>query len=270
MGATASGGVRIGLVLSAGGLRGVAHLGVMRRLAHAGIAFDVVVGVSAGAIFAAYYAGCGLTIDDIISEAPTFKGQHLVMHGLTMRAPQVWRPFMRRFCGVVPQRLAQMEAGRFDRLHHGVSCLGIVCHDAVTNAPVYFSSLDCEGIRMSDVARASAAIPYMMPARVLQHRDRMVKLVDGGLSDPLPVAFARDVLGATHIIASDCCKRTPGVPSDPHVVHIRPALEGMATMRRPAGTLMETMHRGEQAVTDEMIQRIQAWRHDEARLTVGA
>jgi predicted acylesterase/phospholipase RssA len=45
--------VRIGLVLSGGGLRGAGHLGVLRQLVANGVPIDVIVGSSAGAIVAA-------------------------------------------------------------------------------------------------------------------------------------------------------------------------------------------------------------------------
>jgi Patatin-like phospholipase len=48
--------VRIGVVLSAGGLRGAAHAGVLRQLVRHGVPLHAIVGVSAGAIVAAYYA----------------------------------------------------------------------------------------------------------------------------------------------------------------------------------------------------------------------
>ena len=44
----------VGLVLSGGGARGFAHLGVMRALEEAGICFDMVAGTSIGAVMAAY------------------------------------------------------------------------------------------------------------------------------------------------------------------------------------------------------------------------
>lgn len=47
---------RIGLALGAGGLRGVAHVGVLSVLEEAGIRADVVAGTSAGAIVGALYA----------------------------------------------------------------------------------------------------------------------------------------------------------------------------------------------------------------------
>ncbi|MBA4137470.1 MAG: hypothetical protein C0518_09165 [Opitutus sp.] len=47
---------QIGLVLSGGGSRGIAHIGVLRALLENGIEPDVVAGVSAGAIVGALYA----------------------------------------------------------------------------------------------------------------------------------------------------------------------------------------------------------------------
>jgi NTE family protein len=44
----------VGLVLSGGGARGFAHLGVMRALEEAGVAYDLVAGTSFGAVMAAY------------------------------------------------------------------------------------------------------------------------------------------------------------------------------------------------------------------------
>ena len=61
--------VRIGVVLSAGGLRGAAHAGVLRQLVRHGVPLHTIVGVSAGAIVAAYYAAVGLELDEMIADA---------------------------------------------------------------------------------------------------------------------------------------------------------------------------------------------------------
>ncbi len=250
---------RLGVVLSAGGLRGVAHLGVMRQLLTLGIPIDVLVGVSAGAVIAGYYAGVGLTIEDMIGDAPSFKGRHLMLHGLTLRTPHLLRPLLRPFCGIIPRRLSQLEAARFAPLHHGVSRLGIVCHDLVANAPVYYSSIECYGARLSDIVRASAAVPVLFPTRAVRQQDRMVHLVDGGVSDSLPIEFARTALGATRIVVSDCRRIARRPPDDPHVIYLRPELDGTGTLRSPAGTLAEGVRQGEQAVTPAAVQRIREW-----------
>lgn len=48
--------MKIGLVLSGGGIRGIAHLGVLQALTEAGIKFDRISGTSAGSIVGALFA----------------------------------------------------------------------------------------------------------------------------------------------------------------------------------------------------------------------
>ncbi|MGL4970396.1 MAG: patatin-like phospholipase family protein, partial [Cetobacterium sp.] len=55
---------KVGLVLSGGGAKGAAHIGVLRVLEKYGIPVDYVVGTSAGSIIAAMYS-VGYTPDEI-------------------------------------------------------------------------------------------------------------------------------------------------------------------------------------------------------------
>jgi NTE family protein len=48
--------MKIGIVLSGGGIRGIAHLGVLQALSEAGIKFDMISGTSAGAIVGALFS----------------------------------------------------------------------------------------------------------------------------------------------------------------------------------------------------------------------
>ncbi|GAB3935616.1 patatin-like phospholipase family protein [Larkinella terrae] len=57
--------MKIGLVLSGGGARGIAHLGVLKGLLEQGFAFDQIAGTSAGAIVGALFAN-GYTPDEIL------------------------------------------------------------------------------------------------------------------------------------------------------------------------------------------------------------
>jgi len=207
--------LRIGIVLSAGGLRGAAHLGVLRRIVRHHIPVELMVGVSAGAIIAAYYAAVGLSVHEMIEQAPVFRGRHILMHGLTLRLHASLKPYLRRFCGIIPQRLEQLEAASFTSLHHGIKRLGIVCHDIDRNQPRYFSTIESCGVRLADVARASAAVPGVMPAKTLTIGADVVRLADGGISDSLPVDFLRSpLMGATHVIVSDCRYSVPAPSSD--------------------------------------------------------
>src|SRR5262245_4555432 len=153
----------VALVLSAGGLRGAAHVGVLRRLVRHGIRIDAVVGVSAGAVVAAYYAAVGLGLDELIADAEAFRGRHLLTHSLNVQLGYRFERQLEPFCGVIPRRLRQLELASFDRLHHGVTRLGIVCHDLRARRPCYFSTGSANRIRLHQAVRASASIPAMFP-----------------------------------------------------------------------------------------------------------
>jgi NTE family protein len=58
----------VGLVLSGGGARGFAHLGVLRAMEQSGIGVDLVCGTSIGAVMAAYVA-MDMPVDDVIRAA---------------------------------------------------------------------------------------------------------------------------------------------------------------------------------------------------------
>ncbi|MBN1979670.1 MAG: patatin-like phospholipase family protein [Anaerolineae bacterium] len=57
---------KIGVALSGGGARGLAHLGVLQVLEEAGVPVDVVAGTSMGGIVACLYAA-GIPLDDLIA-----------------------------------------------------------------------------------------------------------------------------------------------------------------------------------------------------------
>src|SRR5439155_21206005 len=158
---------------------GVAHLGVLRRIVGQRIPVEAMAGVSAGAIIAAQYAGVGLSVDEMIGQAPVFHGRHILMHGLTLRSHAWLKPYLQRFCGIIPQRLEQLEAASFTRLHHGIKRLGVVCHDIDRNEPRYFSTIESCGVRLADVARASAAVPGVLPPKTMTIGADVVRLADG-------------------------------------------------------------------------------------------
>jgi len=219
------------------------------------------VGVSAGAIIAAYYAAVGLTVNEMVAEAPVFRGRHIVMHGLTLRAPRLLKPYLRRFCGIIPARLGQLEASDFNVLHHGIRRLGIVCHDLIRNRPCYFSTTEHHGARLSDVVRASAAVPGVLPAKSLTLGGEEYRLVDGGISDSLPVMFAKSPgLDATHLIVSDCRhfveSRPPAADS---LIYIRPQLDGLRPLSAPQPALMKAVWQGESAVTEDIVTKLENW-----------
>ncbi len=254
--------LRIGLVLSAGGLRGAAHLGVLRRLAAARVPLDSIVGVSAGAIIAAYYAAVGLTIDDLIADARVFKGRHMVAHSLNLRSRGRLRWMIEPFAGVIPRRLRQLQSSQFDQLHHGVRALGIVCHDLTHDCPRYLTTDAHDTVPLYDAVATSASIPSMFPPRPIVFEGQRCEFTDGGLSDALPIAFARSpALGATHVIVSDCRSRgeRPREAGHPDCVYVRPQLEGTTVLRAPRASLLQAVAAGETALTTSAIEQIRRW-----------
>jgi NTE family protein len=252
--------VRIAVVLSAGGLRGAAHVGVLRELIRHGVPVDRIVGVSAGAVIAAYYAAVGLELDELIEDAQRFRGRHLLAYSVNVHFDHRFEPRVGRWCGVIPSRLRQLEAARFDRLHHGIRQLGIVCHDLASRQPRYFSTGESHGVSLDEAVRASASIPHLFPAIPVQRGDEHWRLTDGGVSDPVPTTFARSVsIGATHVIVSDTRWIGTVPPTDSDTIWLRPRLAHTGTLWSPRRGLLAAVRGGEEAVTADILRKIEGW-----------
>src|SRR6266446_6296845 len=68
--------LRIGLALSGGAARGIAHVGVLRALVENEIPIDAIAGASAGALIGGCYAA-GLSIKQLEEMARTFRWRHM-------------------------------------------------------------------------------------------------------------------------------------------------------------------------------------------------
>jgi NTE family protein len=250
--------VRLGLVLSAGGLRGAGHLGVLRQLVAHDVPIDVVVGVSAGAIVAGYYAAAGFSIDTLVSDAERLRGRHLLVHGLNLHLGLRFDRVLGRRSGIIPDRLLRLERATFGQLHGGVRRLGIVCHDILAGETCYFSTGDASGVALADAVKASASIPGLFRGMDVVCDGRRRVLIDGGISDPVPLAFARR-LGATHLIVSDARWIGTRRPSTENVLWIRPRMSSTGTLWAPRHSLTKTVAQAEAAVTPGVIAQIKGW-----------
>jgi predicted acylesterase/phospholipase RssA len=232
----------------------------MRRLIAAHIPIDVIVGSSAGAILGACYAAVGMSIDEIIADAPRLHVRHFLAHSLTFRLPERARPWLRRHGGIVPARLEALDRAQFDSLHHGVSGFGVVCHDRRTRRPWYFSTAESYGAPLAGVVKASAAVPVLFPPRSQWADGQELRLTDGGLSDPLPFEFARRPgLDATHLIVSDCLRFALPMPDDERIIRLRPPMRGFGVVPRISFSLDEAIATGESVVTDAVLDRVRDW-----------
>ncbi len=135
---------RVGLALGGGGVRGLAHIGVLRVLERETIRPDVICGTSSGAIIGLAYAA-GMTVDDMAE----------VCEGLRWR--ELVRPSVRRGglfdTGRFEQFLAMIiDARDFDDLEY--VCAAVAADPATGEAVV---------LTRGDPARAAHA-----PARQFQ------------------------------------------------------------------------------------------------------
>ena len=254
--------VRLAVVLSGGGLRGAGHIGVLQQLVAHDIPIDIIVGSSAGAIVAGFYAAVGLSFDELVRDAREFRGRHLLAHSLRVRLGHGLDRVLERASGLIPKRLEQLERATFDRLHHGVRKIGVVCHDLKSGGPRCFSTGCDWGVSVSDVVRASASIPYLFPSIPVQCGEERLLLTDGGISDCLPIAFARrPPLSATHLIVSDCRWLATEAPeSSEDLIYVRPRIFTTGTLWAPSSTLLAAVRHGAAAVTEEIVDRARSWR----------
>jgi len=172
------------LALSGGGAHAAAHCGVLRALEREGIPVAGVAGVSGGALVAAAWAG-GANLDDLVDQASR-------LH------PWMW---VRGWGGglLSGTRLGALidefvPVDRFEELRVPVT---VVATDVDTGEAVVFT----EGSLLRDVVRASCSFPGVFPPFSWEGR----RLVDGGVSEVVPVSRARKMAGdAGIVVAIDC------------------------------------------------------------------
>jgi NTE family protein len=253
---------RTALVLSGGGAKGLAHIGVLLALDSLGIRPDLVVGTSMGSVIGAMYASGydGRAIDTLVQDLPvsslfrTFDPraprslgalQPLLVwefgeRGFTLQGAAVREPEANALLNAAMLRGNLLARGDFDRLPIP---LRIVATDLENRSAVAIRSGD-----LARAVRASSAIPLVFAPEKIGGRF----LADGGLSANIPVTIARGA-GAERVIVSDATERrdagsnlySPFVlaerllgflfeqPADSLAVgdvYIRPAIEGYESL----------------------------------------
>lgn len=253
----------LALVLGAGGARGVAHAAILRRLRVAGLTPDALVGCSVGGIVAAMHAAVGLEPDELLEGARPLDAAGLLSYALSRwRVPGLSRWALRR-AGTIPAHLERLDAGSFDRLHHGVRRLGILTFDL--GAREEYLVLGGPGmtpaLTVGQAVRASAAIPGLFPPLVARMNGRRRFLVDPGWSTAVPIerAFAPP-LRARRVIAVDLslrvCLRQGRASYWRHLeetcggrlVVLRPEVRGCGTIVSRRGDVDRLIAAGEAAV----------------------
>jgi NTE family protein len=202
---------KVGLVLSGGGAKGLAHIGVLKVLEEAGIRPDYITGTSMGSIIGGLYAS-GYTaheldsivhatdwavvlsdqipLSDVVPEEKSDYNRFQVELDISKKGLKLPPGMVRG------QRISEMLSGltwhvssleSFDELPIPFRCVAV---DLVQGKPYVFKDGD-----LSQAMRASMAIPSVFTP---VEKDGMY-LVDGGVLDNFPTLLCRE-MGAEIII----------------------------------------------------------------------
>jgi len=178
---------RIGLALSGGGARGLAHIGVLKVLEREGIPIDLLSGTSMGALISAGYA-IGMSPNDLEQEA--------------LRMASV-----RRLLALVDHSLPRRGLFQGQRVMEYLTCsLGDHTFDDL-RIPLALVAVDVNSQqevilrqgRIVDAVRASVSIPGLFAP--VERGDQL--LVDGGVLNNLPVDVIRSMESDVVVIAVD-------------------------------------------------------------------
>lgn len=212
---------RIGLVLGGGGLKGFAHVGVLRALEELGIVPDVYGGTSIGALVAAAYLAGG-SVEELAERAKALRRRHLfrINHmGMLlerMHSPSIYleEPLRNLIAGAIPD-VSFTELPK---------TLLVNTVDLDRGARVVWGLPGLEDVPVRDAIYASCALPgFFPPGRV---GDR--SCIDGGVVDNLPVSVTSqlvDLVIAVDVGSSDQSRRSA-------------ASEGFAGIYMRAATMM--------------------------------
>lgn len=278
---------KVGVVLSGGGAKGVAHIGALKVIEEAGIPIDYIVGTSMGSIIGGLYS-IGYTpqqLDSMVRKQDwTFllsdrvKRSSMSLNERERSEKYVLSlPFTKSPKDVISggfikgQNLANLfsdltvgyhDSVDFNKLPIPFAC---VSEDVVDGSEIVFH----DGV-LSTAMRASMAIPGVFtPVRL----DSMV-LIDGGLKNNYPVDVAK-AMGAEIIIgvdvqndlkkagqlssASDILMQIVGLTSQDNYkknvamtdTYIKVDVDGYSSASFTSSALDTLMHRGEDAAKDQ-------------------
>lgn len=180
---------QIGLALSAGGVRGFAHVGVLDVLTNAGLPVDMLAGTSMGSVVGGLYAA-GLSTEKLWEI-----GEHITLKNITPDF-NVIGLFRFLFAKKLPDSSnlvtffhEQIGDKQIEELPIPFSCAAM---DVKTGERVLFNSGP-----LAIAVRASMNLPGIFEPVQYRHR----ALVDGAVVDYLPVDSVKK-MGADYIIAS--------------------------------------------------------------------
>lgn len=185
---------KVALVLGGGGLKGFAHIGVLKAFEERGIRPTVVAGTSIGSLIAAASVG-EMPIDEMMHRARSLRKQdlfrinHVGMVTKRMLAPSLYlaRPLQELIDDIVP-------SGTFRDLKRRLLVNTVDLENA---SQLLWGLPGLEDVRVAEAVYASCALPGFFPPGAVQGRT----CADGGIADNVPALAASHGMDA--VIAVD-------------------------------------------------------------------
>lgn len=198
---------KVGLVLSGGGAKGIAHVGVIKALEDNDIPIDYVAGTSMGAIVGSLYS-CGWSPEEMIGffkskdfgywSSGVINPENRVYFSMPEKSPDIFhinlnfrdtvgletRIFPSNLISPLPMNIEFLKlyapyteqcGGNFDRLFVPFRC--------VTSDVYHKHKIVCSGGSLGDAVRASMSFPFVFKPIKMNG----VLVYDGGIYDNFPV-----------------------------------------------------------------------------------
>ncbi|RUS48602.1 patatin family protein [Cohnella sp. AR92] len=179
----------IGLVLEGGGMRGVYTAGVLDYFAEQDLIFPYTIGVSAGACMAASYLSRQRGRNRIVNIDYVSDPRYLSWKNLIRKRQLFGMDFI---FDEIPNTLVPFDFETFGR---STEELVVGTTDCLTGQPVYYRK-SSPGIDVLKVLRASSSLPFIAP--IVEYEGK--KLLDGGISDPIPLRRSEAEGNARNVI----------------------------------------------------------------------
>lgn len=173
----------VALALGGGGTKGIAHLGVLRAMERQGLRVEAIAGTSIGGLVGAVYA-TGRPLEQVIARVA-----NLAQGGLFRRGKEIDNALL-GLEGVAEVLLELVGEKYFEELPIP---LAVTAVDLNTGQEIVLNSG-----RVLDAVLGTIALPGIFPPRVIGEH----MLIDGGVSNPVPVSVARRLRPGLPVVAS--------------------------------------------------------------------
>ncbi|MBM7659625.1 putative patatin/cPLA2 family phospholipase [Bacillus mesophilus] len=171
-----------GLVLEGGGMRGVYTAGVLEYFLEKDLYFPYNIGVSAGACNAVSYLSRQKDRNRKVNIDYIHNPSYLSLRNYIKKRELFGMDFI---FDEIPNKLVPFD---YEAFYKAEESFEVGTTDCVTGEPVYYNKHQ-HGKDMLMILRASSSLPFAAP--IVEFDQRC--LLDGGISDPIPIKRAEEV-----------------------------------------------------------------------------